>query len=68
MGRMYPAGGTKLAQFEALWIIFLILRGGVVAALAGCANQRHHNTILFAFCHTFLQFMFGPGLPFICVS
>jgi hypothetical protein len=52
---MYPAGGTELPQFKAIWIVFLVLRSGIVAALAGCASQRYHNTIFFAFSHDFLR-------------
>ena len=55
MGYMYAARGTKFSEFKTLRIIFLVLRGGIVATLAGRASQRHHNTILFAFtCHDFL--------------
>jgi hypothetical protein len=49
MRRTHAAGGAKLLELKALWIILLVLRGGIVAAFAGCASQRYHNAILFAF-------------------
>jgi hypothetical protein len=52
---MYPASGTEFAQFETLRVVFLILRGGIIAAFAGRASQRHHNAIFLAFSHNFLR-------------
>jgi hypothetical protein len=63
---MYATRGTKFSEFKTLRIILLVLRGGIVATLAGRANQRYHNTILFAFtCHDFLRSSSRLGLPFI---
>jgi hypothetical protein len=60
---MHPAGCTKLLEFKSLWIVLLVFRCGVVAAFAGCASQRHHNTILFAFAsHISTPFLFRAWL------
>lgn len=58
VGYMHSAGCAELAQFEAIWIILFVLLRGIVAAFAGCASQRHHDAILFAFTsHDFLRFV-----------
>jgi hypothetical protein len=63
MGHMHPAGRAELPEFKALWIVLLVFRCGVVAAFAGCASQRHHNAILFAFAsHIFTPFLFRAWL------
>ena len=49
MGRAHPTNVAVLVEFKTLWIILLVLRGGVVAAFAGRASQRYHDAILFAF-------------------
>jgi len=60
---MYTAGCTKLLQLKSLRIVLLVFRCGVIAAFAGCASQRHHNAILFAFAsHIFTPFMFRAWL------
>jgi hypothetical protein len=60
---MLPAGGAKLLEFKALWIVLLVFRCSVVAAFAGCASQRYHNTILFAFAsHISTPFLFRAWL------
>jgi hypothetical protein len=71
MRRWLPTRVAVLAQFEALRIVFLILGGGIVAAFAGCASQRHHNAILFAFAsHNSLRLPFGLtfGLVSACCT
>jgi hypothetical protein len=56
---MNPTGRTKLFQFKTLRIILFVFRGGIIAAFAGCASQRYHDAILFAFASHFLTpFMF----------
>jgi hypothetical protein len=60
---MLPAGSAKLLEFQTLWIVLLVFRGGVVAAFAGCASQRDHNTIFFAFAsHISTPFLFRAWL------
>jgi hypothetical protein len=62
---MDAARGTKFSEFKTLRIIFLVLRGGIIATLAGRASQRYHNTIFFAFtCHDYLRSSSRLGLPF----
>ena len=61
VGGVNPTSVTKFSKFETLWIVLFILRGGVVAAFAGCASQRHHDAIFFALaCHVSLRS--GSGL------
>jgi hypothetical protein len=55
---MLAASCAELAQFEAIRIILLVLFRGIVAALAGCASQRDHDAILFAFTsHDILRYV-----------
>src|SRR5579859_6429941 len=63
MRHMHSTGITELFKFHAIRIVFLVLRGGIIAALAGCASQCYHNAILFAFSHFFLRSRSRSGLP-----
>jgi len=63
---MYATGSAKLTKFQTLWIVLLVFRGSIVAAFAGCASQRHHYTILFAFTRHF--FLLRLGLPLLKIN
>ena len=56
MGSRLPTSVAELAQFHALGIVFLVFRGGIIAAFAGCASQCYHNATFFALCHLLLRF------------
>jgi hypothetical protein len=69
MGHMYSASCTELPQFKTLRIILLVFRCGVVAAFAGCASQRHHDAILFAFAsHFSTPYLFRAGLATLLLN
>jgi hypothetical protein len=75
MGRMSPAGGAELSEFETLWIVLFVFLRGIVAALTGCASQRDHNAIFFTFaCHMSSPCVevaynpMSPPLQYVCLA
>ena len=55
MRRVYATSRTELSQFEAFWIVFLVLGGRIVALLAHSTSKDRNYAILFPFTgHLFL--------------
>jgi hypothetical protein len=60
MRQVYATGVAKLPKLKAFGSFLFVFLGGIVAAFAGCASQRYHDTIFLAFTsHVLLRSALG---------